>query len=56
MKSTLLIPTLNEIEALRVVMPKLSKPPVDEIIIIDGGSIILPDFISAKNFLRLIIF
>ena len=39
MKSTLLIPTLNEIEALRVVMPKLSKSPVDEILIIDGGSI-----------------
>ena len=39
MKSTLLIPTLNEIEALKVIMPKIDKSLVDEILIIDGGSI-----------------
>lgn len=38
MKVTLLAPTLNEIEAVRVVMPKIRKEWVDEIIIIDGGS------------------
>lgn len=38
MKITLLAPTLNEIEAVRVVLPKIKKEWVDEIIVIDGGS------------------
>jgi len=38
MKVTLLAPTLNEIEAVRVVLPKIKKEWVDEILIIDGGS------------------
>ena len=38
MKITLLAPTLNEIEAVQVVLPKIKKEWVDEIIIIDGGS------------------
>lgn len=37
-KSTLLVPTLNEIEAIQVVMPQISNDWVDEIIVIDGGS------------------
>ena len=38
MKSTLLIPTLNEIEALRVILPEIQSDWVDEILFIDGGS------------------
>jgi glycosyltransferase involved in cell wall biosynthesis len=36
--TTLLLPTLNEIEALRVVIPQIEREWVDEIIVIDGGS------------------
>lgn len=36
--TTLLLPTLNEIEAIQVIMPQIKKEWVDEIIIIDGGS------------------
>lgn len=39
MRTTLLAPTLNEIEAVQVVLPKIKKEWIDEIIIIDGGSI-----------------
>lgn len=38
MKSTLLLPTLNEIEAMQVIMPQINKNWIDEIIVIDGGS------------------
>lgn len=38
MKVTLLAPTLNEIEAVRIVLPKIRKEWVDEILVIDGGS------------------
>ncbi|MDP3764311.1 MAG: glycosyltransferase family 2 protein [bacterium] len=38
MKITLLAPTLNEIEAVQVVLPKIKKEWVDEILVIDGGS------------------
>jgi len=38
MKTTLLIPTLNEIESMKVIMPRIKKKWVDEIIIVDGGS------------------
>lgn len=38
MKVTLLIPTLNEIDGMRIVMPKIKKEWVDQIIIVDGGS------------------
>ena len=38
MKVTLLAPTLNEIEAVQVVLPKIKKEWLDEIIVIDGGS------------------
>ncbi len=37
-KTTLLLPTLNEIEAVRVILPQIRKGWVDEIIVIDGGS------------------
>ena len=36
--TTLLLPTLNEIDAVRVIIPQLRKEWVDEIIVIDGGS------------------
>ena len=36
--TTLLLPTLNEIEALRTIVPQIRKEWVDEIIVIDGGS------------------
>ncbi len=38
LKSTLLVPTLNEIEAIQVVMPQIEEGWVDEILVIDGGS------------------
>jgi glycosyltransferase involved in cell wall biosynthesis len=36
--TTLLLPALNEIDALRVVIPQIQREWVDEIIVIDGGS------------------
>lgn len=38
LKSTLLVPTLNEIEAIQVIMPQIKREWIDEIIVIDGGS------------------
>ena len=38
MKITLLAPTLNEIEAAQVILPKIKREWVDEIIVVDGGS------------------
>ncbi len=38
MSVTLLAPTLNEIEAVKVIFPKIRKEWVDEILVIDGGS------------------
>ena len=38
MKTTLLIPTLNEIEGVKAVMPRIRKEWVDEILIVDGNS------------------
>jgi glycosyltransferase involved in cell wall biosynthesis len=35
---TLIVPTLNEIDGIRKIMPQIDKEWVDEIIIIDGGS------------------
>ena len=37
-RTTLFIPTFNEIEGLKVIMPKIKKEWVDEIIFIDAGS------------------
>jgi len=37
-KSALIIPTLNEIDGMKEVVPKIKKEWVDEIIIVDGGS------------------
>ncbi len=36
--TTLLLPTLNEIEAVRVIVPQIEPGWVDEVIVIDGGS------------------
>jgi len=36
--TTLLLPTLNEIEAARIIVPRLRREWVDEIIVVDGGS------------------
>jgi glycosyltransferase involved in cell wall biosynthesis len=38
MKTTLIAATLNEIEAVQVVLPQIDKNWIDEIIITDGGS------------------
>ena len=38
MKVTLLIPTLNEIEGMKVIMPRIKREWVDQILIVDGGS------------------
>lgn len=38
MKTTLLIPTLNEIEGIKAIMPQIERSWVDQILIIDGGS------------------
>lgn len=38
MKVTLLIPTLNEIEGMRQIMPQIKKEWVDQILVVDGGS------------------
>jgi glycosyltransferase involved in cell wall biosynthesis len=38
MKTSLIILTLNEIDGVRVVVPKIPRDSVDEIIAIDGGS------------------
>ena len=39
MKVTLLIPTLNEIEGMRAIMPRINRNWCDQTIILDGGSI-----------------
>ena len=39
MKTTLVVLTLNEIEGIKIIMPKIKKEWVDQIIILDGGSI-----------------
>ncbi len=38
MKTTLLVPTLNEIEGMKIIMPRIDPKWVDEILVIDGGS------------------
>jgi len=38
MKTTLFIPTLNEIEAIKTIMPRIKREWVDEIIVVDGNS------------------
>ncbi len=38
MKATLLIPVLNEIEGIRVILPKIKREWYDQLIIVDGGS------------------
>ncbi|HNV85623.1 MAG TPA: glycosyltransferase [Candidatus Omnitrophota bacterium] len=38
MKTTLLVPTLNEIDGMKAIMPKVRKEWCEQIIILDGGS------------------
>ena len=38
MRITLLIPVLNEVEGMKLVMPRVRREWVDEILVIDGGS------------------
>jgi glycosyltransferase involved in cell wall biosynthesis len=38
MRTTLLIPTLNEIEGMKVIMPLIKREWVDQILVVDGGS------------------
>jgi len=35
---TLIVPTLNEIEGMRVIMPRIDKKWFDQILVVDGGS------------------
>ena len=36
--TTLLVPTLNEVEGMKAIMPRVNREWVDQIIIVDGGS------------------
>jgi len=38
MNTTLLIPTLNEIDGMKAIMPRIKREWVDQIIVVDGGS------------------
>lgn len=38
LKTTLFVPVLNEIEGVKLIMPRVNKDWVDEIIVVDGGS------------------
>ncbi|MBL0059849.1 MAG: glycosyltransferase [Elusimicrobia bacterium] len=38
MKITLLVPTINEIDGMRAIMPQVKKEWVDQILVLDGGS------------------
>lgn len=38
MRTSLIIPTLNEIDGVRAVMPKIDRAWCDEILVVDGGS------------------
>lgn len=38
MKVTLILPTINEIEGMKAVLPRIKREWVDEIIVVDGGS------------------
>jgi glycosyltransferase involved in cell wall biosynthesis len=38
MKVTLLMPTLNEIEGMKAISPRIKREWVDEIVVVDGGS------------------
>src|SRR5262245_50713379 len=38
MKVTLLVPAMNEVDGMRLVMPKLRKEWFEQIIVLDGGS------------------
>ena len=39
MKVTLLVPTLNEVIGMKQIMPKIYKDWVDQILVVDGGSV-----------------
>ncbi len=38
MRTTLLLPTVNEIEGMKMIMPRVDPAWVDEILVVDGGS------------------
>ena len=38
MKVSLIVPTWNEIDGMRAIMPRINKDWVDEIVVVDGGS------------------
>lgn len=38
MKITLFVPTLNEIDGMKAIMPRVKKQWIDEILVLDGGS------------------
>jgi len=38
MKTTLLVMTLNEVNGMKAIMPKVDRAWLDQIIVVDGGS------------------
>lgn len=38
MKTTIIVPTLNEAEGMKVIMPRISREWYDQLIVLDGGS------------------
>ena len=38
MSIAMIVPTLNEIDGMKKIMPQINRSWVDEIIIVDGGS------------------
>ena len=49
MSSLLVIPTLNEVDGMKQVIPLIKKEWVDEILIVDGGSTDLHRFLKTTT-------
>ena len=51
MKTTLFIPTLNEIEGIKLIMPRIKREWVDEIIVVDGNSVDgTPEWLESQGY------
>ena len=51
MKTTLFVPTFNEIEGVKSIMPRIDKSWVDEIIVVDGNSTDgTPEYLEANGY------
>ena len=49
MTTTLFIPTLNELEAMRVVLPQIDRSWVDQILVVDGSTDGTADYARAQG-------